>query len=360
MNNASVISLNSTNTNTEIHYFTTNMMLTGGGTINLANNFSRLIGGLNRILTNVNNIIQGAGYLIGNDAQFTNQAGGVVAATISGQILTIDPNQFGLVNQGTFRASNGGILQLVGDNTFGGAFNNTGGGTITALNGSEVRLTMLANVVGGTLATEGTGTIRTAGDAYLENIANTGAFVGNDGSSTTLGGTINNTGSMSLSSTTANTFLAIRGIFGNTTLTGGGTVNLVNNFSIFGGRDNDRLTNANNIIQGAGHLGANQIVITNQTNGLVDANLSGQMLTINPNQNGLINQGTFRASNGGILELVGDNSFDVAVFANNGGTISALDGSEVRLTTLVNIIGGTLATEGTGTIRTSCIPIWRT
>ncbi len=75
------------------------------------------------------------------------------------------------------------------------------------------------------------------------------------------------------------------------------------------------------------------------------------MLTINPNQNGLINQGTFRASNGGILELVGDNSFS-GQFTNTGGTISALDGSEVRLTTLVNIIGGTLSTEGTGTIRT--------
>ncbi len=100
LNNAGVISLNSTTTNTDIHYFTTNMTLTGGGTVNLANSFSRLIGGVNRILTNVNNLIQGAGYLIGNDAQFTNQAGGIVAATISGQLLTIDPNQFGVVNRG--------------------------------------------------------------------------------------------------------------------------------------------------------------------------------------------------------------------------------------------------------------------
>ncbi len=92
---------------------------------------------------------------------------------------------------------------------------------------------MLANVLGGTLATEGTGTIRTAGNAYLANIANSGDFIGNDGSGTTLSGTINNTGSLSLGSTTTNTFLSLRG---DTTLTGGGTVNLVNNFSIFSGR----------------------------------------------------------------------------------------------------------------------------
>ncbi len=165
----------------------------------------------------------------------TNQANGLVDANLSGQILTINPNQNGLINQGTFRASNGGILQLTGDNSFGLAeFTNTGG-TISALDGSEVRLNMLVNIIGGTLATTGTGVIRNAENAYLENVANTGAFIGNDGSSTTLGGTINNTGSMSLSSTTTNTFFAIRGIFSNTTLTGGGTVNLINNFSISAG-----------------------------------------------------------------------------------------------------------------------------
>ena len=185
--------------------------------------------------------------------------------------------------------------------------------------------------------------------SYLANVTNSGAFVGNDGSNTRLSGNINNTGSMSLSSTTTNTFFAIRGIFSNTTLTGGGTVNLINNFSVIGGVDNHRLTNANNIIQGAGHLGANQIVMTNQANGLVDANFTGQTLTINPNPNGLINEGTFRASNGGILELVGEGSFS-GQFTNTGATISALDGSEVRLNMLVNIVGGTLSTEGTGAI----------
>ena len=346
VNNAGVISLNSTTSNTDLFFFTTGMTLTGGGTVNLANNFSRLIGGVNRVLTNVDNLIQGAGYMIGNDGQFTNQAGGVVAATLSGQLLTIDPNQFGAVNQGTFRASNGGILELVGTGSFSGEFTNTGG-TITALDGSEVRLTMLANIIGGTLATEGTGAIRTAGSAYLAGVANSGAFVGNDGSGTTLSGTINNTGSMSLDSTTTNTSLSLRG---DTTLTGGGTVNLANNFSIFTGRFNDRLTNANNIIQGAGHLGANQIVMTNQADGLVDANLSGQTLTIDPNQNGLLNQGTFRARDGGILQLEGNNAFS-GDFTNTGATISALDGSEVRLNSLVSIVGGTLSTEGTGVIR---------
>ena len=61
-----------------------------------------------------------------------------------------------------------------------------------------------------------------------------------------------------------------------------------------------------------------------------------------------INSGTLQASGGGILELRDAGGAD---FANTDGTIEALDGSEVLLTTNARIVGGVLSTAGTGQFR---------
>ena len=85
---------------------------------------------------------------------------------------------------------------------------------------------------------------------------------------------------------------------------------------------------------------------------MIDANIFngtvGLSLNVDPRDiDGLINLGTMRASNGGILLL---NGFGGGAFANTGGTISALDGSQVQLTDAASITGGVLSTSGTGTI----------
>ena len=318
--------------------------LTGSGILNLSS-ADRVRG--NGILTNVNNTIQGetngGGSLGTNEIGIVNQGGGLIDANASGLALVIDPNSAdGLSNQGLMRASNGGILLLTGGN--GGGFDNTGG-MISALTGSEVRLTSGAFVLGGTLNTAGTGFFRNQNNATLSNLTLAGAFIADNGTSTTLLGTITNTGSITINSTGSFTDLFLSG---DLNLTGGGLLTLSSADRV---RGNGNLINANNTIQGetnnGGSLGNNEIGIVNQTGGLINANVNGLFLLVDPDAaNGLINLGIMQASNGGLLRLGG------GVFNNSGGVIQALNGSEVQILGGTSFMGGTLNTSGTGVIRT--------
>ena len=71
----------------------------------------------------------------------------------------------------------------------------------------------------------------------------------------------------------------------------------------------DALINVNNTIQGEGYIGANLMALENQVSGVIDANVSGQqfLILIDSNAQGVTNQGTLRASNGGeLLVVAGD------------------------------------------------------
>ena len=283
----------------------------------------------------------GLGY---NEIGIVNLSNGTINANVAGAALIVDPSSAGgLTNQGLMEASNGGILVLNGFG--GGGFDNTGG-SISALDGSIVQLTNGASVVGGTLTTDGSGAIHIAGSASLTSLTNTGAIIGDNGSTTTIAGSLVNSGSISVNSVGSFTDLTLNG---DVTLSGGGTVNL-DNAARF--RGSGILTNVDNIIQGetsnSGGLGYNEIGIINQANGLIDANAGGLRLIVDPNSaSGLVNFGTMQASNGGLLLLSG---FGGGAFTNNS-LVQALDGSEVQLTGGATIIGGTLATTGTGVIR---------
>ena len=82
--------------------------------------------------------------------------------------------------------------------------------------------------------------------------------------------------------------------------------------------------------------------------GLIDANVDGETLIIDAGFSFFTNNGTLRASNGGILELRDAGGFD---FDNVGGTIEALNDSEVLLTANARIEGGVLETDGSGQFR---------
>jgi hypothetical protein len=274
----------------------------------------------------------------------------LIDANVSGLALVVDPSDAGdLVNFGLMRARDGGILRLTGSGS--GIFDN-GGGTIMALDGSQVQLTAGAFVTGGTLSTMGSGTIRNIGTATLDNLTNTGTFLGNNGSSTLFSGTITNTGSITLASTGSFTDLFINS---GVTLTGGSVLNLQNAARVrglgtlfIGGSDGGAYT-----VQGetnnSGSLGTNELGIVIRSGGLIDANVSGLALVVDPGDAGdLFNFGVMRASAGGILRLTGSGN---GIFDNGSGTIAALDGSEVQLTAGAFITGGTLITVGTGTIR---------
>nr|MDQ2868324.1 hypothetical protein [Verrucomicrobiota bacterium] len=162
-------------------------------------------------------------------------------------------------------------------------------------------------------------------------------------------GTINNTGNITINSTGNFT----DAYFGGVTFTGGGRVYLSNADRI---RGSGVFTNTDNIIQGetnnSGSFGTNEIGIVNQSAGLIDANVNGLVLNIDPNStNGLTNAGTMRASNGGILLLNGNGGGDF----NSSGTIAATSGGTLRFNGNVNSSGtvdvgnNTLTATGTYT-----------
>ena len=346
--NTGSISLNSSNNVADL-ILSGNVTLTGGGTLNLIN-YDRVYG--SGILTNVDNTIQGytnnTSYSLGLDQiGIINQAAGVIDANVSGKTLFVNPNDAQRPGQSWPNARQQRWHSLSGWQRRWRIYQYRR--TITALDGSQVQLVNGAVITGGLFTTAGTGVIETVNNSTLVSLTNAGAFIGNNGSMTTVVGTITNTGSISLNSSNNVADLILSG---NVTLTGGGTLNLINYDRVYG---SGILTNVDNTIQGYTNntsysLGLDQIGIVNQAAGLIDANVSGKTLFVNPNMlNGLVNHGLMRASNGGILYLDGSGG---GGFTNTGATITALDGSEVQLANSAVITGGTLSRRAPGSSET--------
>ena len=139
-------------------------------------------------------------------------------------------------------------------------------------------------------------------------------------------------------------------INGDITLSGGGTINLGDQYVdgstplnvISGAAATDRLINADNIIRGAGGIGAGQMLLTNR--GTVVANGTNPML-VQLSAGSNINTGTLRGD-GGTLVLLGSS------FNNAGGFIEARNASRAELIS-TTIIGGTLNTMGSGVVTTT-------
>ena len=158
-------------------------------------------------------------------------------------------------------------------------------------------------------------------------------------------GDISNGGEVRLNATTASTDLRFEN---EATLSGGGEVALNGDNSHLrdvSGGGLGHLINADNTIHGRGSIGMDTIQISNQSSGVIDADINGTTLHLDPNASGFLNQGTLQASGGGALSL------EDGVFSNVGGIIQALASSTVRLED-VGIAGGTVASSGTGVIET--------
>ena len=129
-----------------------------------------------------------------------------------------------------------------------------------------------------------------------------------------------------------------------TLLLGGAFQNRVTNSSL----TNELINSSAHTIAGGGQLGVNGMKLNNQ--GMIDANIAAGPMIVDPSSSNAVNTGTMRASGGGVLRLQG------GVFTNTGGFIRALDGSVVELTggggaAGTTIVGGTLATAGSGAIQ---------
>ena len=284
--------------------------LTGGGVVTLAGILDSPLTArmtddafADGVLTNVDNTIQGRGLVGSNRVQIINQVGGVINANNADGSLTIDSTGVA-INRGEYLASAGGRLVLTG-----GDFDNANG-LIESQDDSTISLSASANVIGGTLRSDGTGEFDFASgtitDATLE-----GVLTIRTGLNLFLDGTIDNQGEIVIEETSGGSQTDLQ-INESVSLTGSGVVTLAGiSDSPLTARVTDDafadgvLTNVDNTIQGRGLVGSNRVRIVNQTGGTIHANESGGTLVVDPSDDILANEGTLMASNGGTLNVIG-------------------------------------------------------
>ena len=365
LNNTGEIAQNSTGDITDL-LFADGATLTGGGTIALSAQSTNRIFGVNNTgtetVTNLNNTILGAGSIgVSNSFEFINGTAGVLEAASNTTALIITPttatvvatpNGGGFVNQGLMEAMGAAGLALNG-----GQFNNHGG-TILATGGTnDVALQNGVTVSGGLLESTG-GAIVTTTSGFLATLDGSsqgaltlaGTFVTHDNSSTTLEGTINNTGTMLIASS-GNT-ADLRTANG-TTLTGSGVVSLGNstNNRVWGvlNTGTEVLTNLNNTIEGAGSFSiSNGIGLDNS--GVVSANLSTALTMAMSTSSTIVSNGTSYHAGivneaSGVLQASGGSLIISSGAVENLGTVQALNNGALAYSasvTNLNVTSGTL------------------
>ena len=334
--------------------------LTGGGTVFLSDN-GKLQIAASQTFTNVDNTIAtiiGGGSVSGTGL-LINDAKGVVGATMTSQSFTLN-----------VPTANSGMLEATGAHAFlliSAPVNNIGG-TIEAGDGAVVNC-LAATISGGTLTTVGSGIIILDG-ATLDGTA--GHVVTNGGAITELTpidlkGTINNAGSIAVDALS---------IVGDTTLEGGGTVNLeFGSFGIQAASNGLTLTNVDNRVTGIGNdIGNGSTVWTliNGSRGVIDAPDEPLDLRVATTNSGLIEAtGTFaelkifatiRNTSSGLIETTSGGQVFLSTGAIIGGKLKAdaelafvdtgdftLDGSKavVPTNTMITVSGPVLDNSNT-------------
>ena len=344
----------------------TNTTLTGGGSVTLSSNggtgvaiiYDATFAGGNT-LTNGSatsaHTIQGYGQIgNGSDLGLTNSALGIINANVSGQTLFLNPGNT-ITNTGLLQATGGGNLQI-------SATINNLNGTISTDSGLGSTVNVSSTIQGGTL----TGTFQTNGSATLDGstqgtltLSTGSTYTGGPGTHTSIVGAINNEGGIQIvSGGSQNATLGIGlGYANGATLTGGGTVTLsssdgtgvaiISDATFAGGNNltNGSATSAHTI-QGYGQIGnGSDLTLTNAALGIVNANVSGNTLTLNGGT--VTNTGILEATNGGNLQIS-------TTINNTGGTISTDSGfgSTVNVSSTIQggTLTGTLATNGSATL----------
>jgi hypothetical protein len=298
------------------------------------------------VLTNVDDTISGAGNLgIGGLGlgwlTIVNDAAGVIdGSSNTSQLVLSTGNNSTIVNAGTIEGSGAAGLLV-------SAFiANTG--TILAVNGGVVDLSNNTVIDGGKAATSGTGAIVIDGGADFTNVDNTGNVAIGDGDVLYIGGSLVNSGTITLAGQGHGANLQLAG---NVTLTGGGDIvlggaapwndDLDGDFYAPGGT----LVNVDDTISGGGNIGGgNPLPFTNDASGVIDASSTYGAMTLDVAGGGSI-------TNLGLIEATGSQGMviDTQVI-DTGGTILSATGSKITLNGNANIDGGDVESAGTGVI----------
>jgi hypothetical protein len=289
---------------------------------------------------------------IGTDSIALTNEGLIIADRTT--MLTVDPTdtpadgQPGVVNTATLRAADGGTLRLER-----GTFANAGG-VIEALDGSFVELGRACGLSGGTLATTGSGVIRsshehgnTTTDPQVRDLTVTGTLEVPDARRLEVAGTVTVNGAIELTSAGTTAHLVVDSA---TSLAGAGEVVLsdaaTNQIAAYNAPGNRLTTSV--VIRGAGSF--ENIAVTNT--GTIKAE-GTTPLVIDPTDAPVdsdppfANQGSLIATPGAVLRL--ENGW----FDNAGGVVRARTGGVVELGVDGDISGGTLQTLGSGVFRST-------
>lgn len=334
INNTGTILLNETGGHNTFLSMAAPVSLMGAGTVTLntaaAGGTAIINQAGTQTLTNVNNLLQGTGVIGSNGLSVTNQ--GTINANVAGS-LTLNPG--GFMNQGVLEASAGGTLVLSSSTLSNGAGAievNGASSSVQFVNGATIQGGTLATANNGILTIPGGNSITLDGSTSQGALTLAGTYVGTDGSTTLLKGTINNTGTIQLNEAGHNTFLSIAAPV---SLTGNGTVTLnttqAGGTAIINQSGNQTLTNVGNILQGSGIIGSDGLSLVNQ--GTVNANASSS-LVLNPG--GFTNQGVLEATGVGMLQVSTSVSNAGGMIIANGGTAA------VQFANGITIQGGTL------------------
>lgn len=278
--------------------------LSGGGVIRLGEEFfGRIDSEEGYLLTNQDNLILGCGEIGWNDLIILNQ--GQITADTEGKILTIRPGaSASSINENLFSASEGGILKLSGK--LQGVIDNTAG-TIKAEENSHVLLAEGIIISGGLLSTAANGRFYTHlnPQASLADLTFQGFFEVGNGGIIGLAGTINNQGLIEIKVLGGQS--SHLELVEDTILTGGGIINLENEFSarITGKEEGLQLTILDQIITGEGRLGYDTLILINE--GEIEAANNEKKMRIAPlAETAFINRGILRAKPGAILSIEGN------------------------------------------------------
>jgi probable HAF family extracellular repeat protein len=317
--NSGIITLNGTG-ELALHSDT---ILQGGGKITLSDNLGNT-GHLNIAsefspvtLTNVDNVISGSGYI--DNVSLVNQSKGVIDANGSSQLALNEEPGFTLTNAGVLESTSTGGLVLSGpiNNSATGVIGAFGAGSTVSLTGDGTR------VSGGTLETASGGEILVYGGVTLDGsnghtVTNTGSVAVVAGYTVHLLGTISNTGTIALNN---NSHLVVD--TGGVTLAGSGNVTLSDSagsgYNIIGNGASTTLTNQNTI-SGAGEIGGNGLLLTNQ--GVIDATGINPLI-VDTGASAVTNSGTLEATNNGTLFVASNVTNTGHLIANNGTDIFA-------------------------------------
>ncbi|MGI9169083.1 MAG: beta strand repeat-containing protein [Caulobacteraceae bacterium] len=368
MNNTGSIAIGGAGNDTALEVGAGAVTLAGGGTVALSDNSRNLIiaaaFGTNT-LTNVDNTISGAGYIGrsgGNQLIVTNQAKGTINAN-GANSLTLDASSGPFANAGLIESTGaGGLLLQAGTFANTGQIKDAGTGALTlsnatvddsgggTLNQGASLILNNGTILGGSL-TVAAGQTVTVNAFTTGNLAttfsNAGAITVQNGAALIVRGSVANSGSIAIGGAGNDTALEVGA--GAVTLAGGGTVALSDNSrnliiaAAFGA---NTLTNVDNTISGAGYIGrsgGNQLIVTNQAKGTINAN-GANSLTLD------LSSGP-GVTNAGLIEATGTGGLVIQNGALNGvgGELFACAGSNLAVrNSTVN--GGRLGTGAGGTI----------